>query len=83
MQLERQSAVILSFPQAGEGRAFSGSLGKGGSRIEAGRLANILFMGLVLALAALWLVFPPVELSGQPAGSAIVAQNLRAEGGLH
>jgi hypothetical protein len=33
------------------------------TRLDSGRLANLAFFALLLALAALWLVFPPVTLS--------------------
>jgi uncharacterized protein (TIGR01244 family) len=33
------------------------------TRLDSGRLANLAFFALLLALAALWLVFRPVQLS--------------------
>jgi hypothetical protein len=76
MRLDQASAGTLSFRQPQRSKAL----------LDAGRLANLGFLLIVLALAGLWLVFPPVELTNS-AGSqanmapqASLAQELPAAG---
>jgi hypothetical protein len=73
MQLDRQSGVILSFPQAPRPRAVSQA---SGTHLDAGRLANLALLSVVLALAALWLAFPPPQLSASPGARTTLAQDL-------
>ena len=65
MQLDRHSAVILSFarPSAREASAPRDQ--------DRGKIANLALMLIVLGLAALWLVFPPAKLSSSSPSSAI------------
>jgi hypothetical protein len=73
MQLDRNSAIILPFrpsPMRGVDRK-----GKA-TPLDSGRLANLAFLALLLGLAALWLVFPPVQLSTSAAVSGGPAWNL-------
>jgi hypothetical protein len=46
------------------------------TRLDSGRLANLAFFALLLALAALWLVFRPVQLSASSISSAEAGRNL-------
>ena len=55
---------------------------------DAGRLANLALLAIVLLLASLWLVFPPVDLSNdaasgvKPAQEASLAQTLPDAGSV-
>ncbi|MFI5013748.1 MAG: hypothetical protein ACHQAY_15515 [Hyphomicrobiales bacterium] len=75
MRLDRRSAVIMSFPRASVTRACAE---QGHAGIETGRVMNLAFMAVVLALAALWLVFPPAQLSDSQGSRASLAQDLPA-----
>jgi hypothetical protein len=62
MQLDhRQSAAILSFPQTRRRKA--GNTAGRHEHADRGRVANLALMFIVLALAGLWLAFPPAQLS--------------------
>ncbi len=63
----RQSAAILAFPQPSR---KADSVARKGERFDDGRVANLSLMLIVLALAALWLAFPPAQLSGGSAPGA-------------
>jgi hypothetical protein len=73
MQLDRQSGVILSFPRAPRPKAVSEA---SGTDFDAGRLANLALLSVVLALAALWLAFPPAQLPTSPGARTTLAQDL-------
>jgi hypothetical protein len=75
MQLNRQSGVILSLPLAAGTRAHAAP---GRADFKTGRFPNLAFMAVILALAALWLVFPPAQLPGSPASQVSLAQDLPA-----
>jgi hypothetical protein len=53
------------------------------TRLDSGRLANLAFFALLLALAALWLVFRPVQLSASSISSAEAGRNLREAAEMH
>jgi len=73
MQPDRRSAVIFPFARA----ALLGAGPKPArARSNAGRVANIAFLLIVLALAALWLIFPPPQLTTSAMRQASSAQNL-------
>jgi hypothetical protein len=67
MQLDQASAATLSYRQ------------RSGSRGDTSRRANLGFLAIVLALAALWLVFPPAQLAGSDAPRTDLAQDLPAK----
>jgi hypothetical protein len=73
MQLDQQSAVILSFPQMPATRTNAKA---SAARVDGGRRTNLAFMLVVLALAALWLVFPPAQLT---TSQTTLAQDLPAQ----
>ena len=76
MLLDQQSPVILSL---GRTRRPQACARPSEARLDTGRLTNFALMVIVLALAALWLVFPPVQLSTSPASPAVLAQDLLAK----
>jgi hypothetical protein len=47
-----------------------------GTDFDAGRLANLALLLVVLALAALWLAFPPAQLPTSPGARTTLAQDL-------
>jgi hypothetical protein len=56
-----------------EGRSDA-SIGHGVPPEEFGRFANLGLLAVVLILAALWLAFPPAQLSSAPAAGTLLAQ---------
>ncbi|SDQ94411.1 hypothetical protein SAMN05444161_1138 [Rhizobiales bacterium GAS191] len=69
MRLDQVSAGALSFRQPHQSKA----------RLDTGRLANLAFMAIVLAIAALWLAFPPAQLTNSGAPQTRLAQDLLAK----
>jgi hypothetical protein len=80
MRLDQQSAVILSFPRMAGAKTDAPA---GQARLDRGRLTNLAFMLVVLALAGLWLVFPPAQLTATSAApQAMLARDLPAKNPL-
>jgi hypothetical protein len=75
MQLEQRSAIILSFRRE-RSAGVATSVARLGFNAE--KLANFAFLAIVFALAALWLVFPPAQLSTSPAPDTKLAQDSTA-----
>ena len=72
MQIEQGSATILLFARE-RGLAAAAS----GVRIGPGReqFINLAFTAIVFTLAALWLAFPPAQLSRPPVFDTRLAQD--------
>jgi hypothetical protein len=76
MQLEhRDSAAVLTFPRASAPPRDSAARQR--KNADDSRVANLALMLVVLALVGLWLVFPPAQLSSEPAQSAPVEHSGR------
>lgn len=72
MRHEQRSAFAHGFRHpAGASVLAQGKL----ARQEAGRVANLGLLLLVLILAALWLAFPPAQLSSSPPAGNKLAQD--------
>jgi hypothetical protein len=67
MQLDQASAATLSYRQHPQ---------RCGTQRDTSRLANLGFLAIVVALAALWLVFPPAQLTSSDAPRTALAQDL-------
>jgi len=72
MQLEQGSATILLFPRERSVAAATSSAHIGPAREQ---FINLAFMTIVFALAALWLFFPPAQLSKPPVFDTKLAQD--------
>jgi hypothetical protein len=72
MRLEQHSATVFALRHPFRGKAFTG---QGHARSEIGRFANLALMLIVMTLAALWLAFPPAQLSSSPPARAMLAQD--------
>ncbi len=55
-------------------RRASASIAQGVPPEEFGRFANLGLLVVVLILAALWLAFPPAQLSSAPGAGTVLAQ---------
>ena len=76
MQLEhRDSAAVLTFPCTSVPQPDSATRQR--ENADDGQVANLALMLVVLALVGLWLVFPPAQLSPEPAQSARVEHSGR------
>jgi hypothetical protein len=73
MQLEQGSASILLFPR---GRRVAGATSSARIGPATEQRINLAFMAIVFTLAAVWLVFPPAQLSKSPVFDAKLAQEL-------
>jgi hypothetical protein len=80
MQLEQGSTTILLFPRERRVAAAASSACIGPRREQ---FINLAFTAIVFTLAALWLVFPPAQLSKLPVFDAKLAQDFTDGVGPH